>query len=263
MSKPKLDLLATIQLKEITGVVGSRISKVQKVPLDADIRLFADGSCYPSKALVEEFQLEYANKGSDAPEYGFDIFETSKWSMWPENTDNFVMIAQVSKHAKKVDLFGKVTYDDQNQPRASVLNQGAGTFGKRLIGMLETTYGEELFKSGNSFVDLIIVRDSPISPAPNNIYNIPKLIVKGDKAGTYTYERRENLTIYPLIVGTELAAEAPMQDDAVGEIASLGTQSEPDSGMYADEQPLSLSDDEQKAEAALKEANDILGTEGQ
>lgn len=253
-NKPKLDLLASIQLKEITGSSALRMSKTQKIPIDADIRLFSDGSCYPSKALVQEFQLDYQNKDANLPEYGFDVFETSRWGMWPIN-EHFVMISQVSKHAKKVDLFGKCTYDKNGDPRVGVLEQGSSTFGKRLINMLENTYGEKLFENGEAFVDLLIVRDQPVSPVGNGIYNIPKLIVKGDKAGTYTYERRENITVFPLILGESFKEEVE-QDAAVSEIASFGATAEEvreDSNHVADDSD---------AARALAEADDILGLGG-
>ena len=251
-NKPKLDLLASIQLKEIVGSSMLRVSKTQKTPIDADIRLFADGSCYPSKTLVEEFQLNYQNKDANLPEYGFDIFETSRWGMWPID-EHFVMISQVSKHAKKVDLFGQCTYDENGNPRVNVLDQGSSTFGKRLINMLENTYNEKLFENGEAFVDLLIVRDQPVSPTGNGIYNIPKLVVKGDKAGTYTYERRENITVFPLILGESFNEVTEEQDAAVSEIASFGTAAEEvkeDSNHIADDSD---------AARALAEADDILG----
>jgi hypothetical protein len=259
MNKPKLDLLATIQLTEVVGNVGVRVAKTQKNPTDADIRLFADGSCYPSKELVEEFQLEYQGKESETPEFGFDVFETTKWGMWPAS-EHFVMIAQISKHAKKVDLFGKTSYDSDGHSRSSVIDQGAATFGKKLIAMLEQTYNEELFKNGNTSVDLLIVRDSPISQVPNGIYNIPKMMVKGKTAGTYSFERRENITIYPLVVSEASLTAETAKDAAVDEIASFaGDPTE--GGEHANEPALHLGEDTGDAEAALKEANDILSAE--
>jgi hypothetical protein len=261
MQKPKLDLLASIQLEEVLGNKGVKVPKTQKNPTNADLRLFADGSIYPSKELVEEFQLEYQKKDSDLPEFGFDVFETSKWGMWPAQ-QHFVVITQVSKHAKKVDLFSKTGYDkDTGEPRSSVIDQGAGTFGKRLITMLEETYEVDLFKNGNSFVDLLIAKDSPVPGTKNGIYNIPKMIVKGAKAGTYSTERRENITVYPLIISEE-SLTGPItnksQDSAVDEIASFGQEDEPASGGdYADENLLSPSADDNDI---LNEAEKILGS---
>lgn len=255
MNKPKLDLLATVQLQEITGNAGLRVSKTQKNPADADIRLFSDGSCYPSQALMAEFGLEYQDKGSDIQERGFDIFQTEKWGMWPAS-EHFVMIAPVSKHVSKVDLFGKTSYDSKTgKPRSSVMDQGAATFGKRLIGMLEQTYGEELFVGGSTFVDLLIVRESPVPPTTNGIYNIPKLMVKGEKQGTYSVERRENIVIYPLVVVEDsFKVSTEEQDPAIGEIASLGN---PVGGQYSDEAPLASAGEEDKI--SMEEAQEIIG----
>lgn len=260
MNKPKLDLLGAIQLTQVTKVPAVRTAKAHRTPKDTDLRLFADGSCYPSAALIEEFQLEYQDKDSAIPEFGFDVFETTKWGMWP-SSDHFVMIAQTSKHDRKVDLFSKTSYDADGHARSSVASQGAATFGKKLISMLEQTYNEELFKNGNAYVDLDIMRDSPISPTQNGIYNIPKMIVKGEKAGTYSFERRENLTIYPLLIREDsLVVPKESQDPAVDEIAGLAG---PEGGDHIDEPPLSLGnpDDSQEATDALAEANDILGTD--
>lgn len=257
MNKPKLDLLASLQLKEVTGSAGLRMTKSQKNPTNADIRLFADGSCYPSEALVEEFQLEYQDKDSDKPEYGFDIFETAKWGMWPAS-EHFVMISQVSKHAKKVDLFSKTSYDKDGHSRSSVLDQGASTFGKRLIEMLEQTYNEKLFANGNSFVDLNIVRDSPVGSTRNGIYNIPKMIVKGEKAGTYSFERRENITVYPLLIDEEsLMKEGDIQDESINDLVNLGQEdpTEDANGQAHHEETLGASD----AAKTLSQADNILG----
>ena len=57
--------------------------------------------------------------------------------------------------------------------------------------------------ANNSIHNLNILRESSVPPTPNGIYNIPKLMVKGEKAGTYNVERRENIVIYPLVVVEE------------------------------------------------------------
>ena len=75
-------------------------------------------------------------------------------------------------------------------------------------------------------MDLNIIKDTPLVPTQNGVYHIPKLMLKGKSAGTYSYERRENIVIYPLLISDEVVdITKDVSHDAIGEIADLaGTE---------------------------------------
>jgi hypothetical protein len=192
----------------------------------AHLRLFKDGKVYPSLALIDRFNLEYtdiATKGGN----GFDITDSRKWTNTAKNPNAVLFISAVAKSSPKVDLFGSCTYyktgDDipegkkAGDAKSSVVDQGPVTFGKQLIVMLREVYNldvttstdeegnevseDNLFGKSN-FVDLFIAEDHGVT-LPDGIYWLPKTITKGDNKGQQDVQRRENITMYPLVVFKE------------------------------------------------------------
>src|SRR5256885_1016617 len=67
-------------------------------PETADIRIYKDGSVYPSAALVTEFDLPYRNKDV-AGGQAFDVFKSSDYpntEKWPED-ERVLFIAAVDR----------------------------------------------------------------------------------------------------------------------------------------------------------------------
>lgn len=197
MKKITFDFLAEMPLKEIdkspVNVVGGKVPSA-----GADFRLFADGSIFPSQERIDKDNLEFQKKNSGLPEYGYDVFVSTDWSQFTSKVA-FVCVTKVSKHLKKVDLFGSAKYGKDDLPKSSVANQKT-TAGLDLINYLEKVYcepGEKLFDN-RTFVDLKINYSSPLKETETKIYHLPKIVQKGKNAGQPTYERRENIQIYPL-----------------------------------------------------------------
>lgn len=204
MKKIIFDFLATMPLKEIdkspSNVVGG------KTPVaGADFRLFADGAIYPSSQCITRDNLEFQNKDSGLPEYGYDVFLSTDWGQFSHSV-KFPCIARVSKHLDKVDLFARTKYNADGTPKSSILNLQT-TQGDDLIKYLEESYceeGESLFGS-RAYVDLKINFNSPLQETTNKIYNLPKKVKRGKDAGKPSYIRRENIIIYPIEI-----VEAPV-----------------------------------------------------
>lgn len=170
----------------------------------ASLRLFKDGSVYPSQDAVNKYNLEYSNfvpnnNTLGYEEYvtpnGFDVIDSRKWAQYPSNAQPVVFIAAVPKKSGLVDLFASAKLEG-----TSVMTQGSKTFGVELITMLQEVYNVELFTT-QKYVDLIIV-DNVELPSLDGIYNVPKTVAKGENKGMTTTKRRENITVNPLALFT-------------------------------------------------------------
>lgn len=142
------------------------------------IRLFYDGSVFPSTALVDRFNLEYATRevdntplepivaggeaqGVGAPEpakvrykdvtgNGFDVADTNEFKSFV-SPQRLLVVAVTPKAELKVDLFSSTGYEEDNTPSSSVLTQGSATFGKSvMIPMVEEVYGLKFKVAGKS-----------------------------------------------------------------------------------------------------------------
>jgi hypothetical protein len=223
MKKITFDFLKTMELKEIEKAPASATPEKTPAP-GAHLRLFADGSIYPSKDLVEAHKLEFQNKDSVLVANGYDVFVSSDWAQYNNTSKNavpFVCVALVSKHADKVDLFSQVRYDG-NVPKSSVLNQKTAA-GQTLIDALSKVYldnpeTENIF-GNKTYVDLKIVTEAPLHVSPTGIYHIPKVVERGKDAGKPTYVRRENIQIFPVSIVTP-AEEVPQPVPAKAESAA-------------------------------------------
>lgn len=197
------------------------------------IRLWWDGSVYPSQALVDKFDLEYREgtiqeipakeavgvEGTEGYKpatkatrktiteggNGFDVIDTKAWSQFKAD-GRMLLIAAVPKNAGKVDLFSSTTYDEKGFPKSTVMEQGAPTFGKdTLIPMVEAIYGITLAKpeegkENKEYVDLVVFEEAEgvnISEAFSvPIMYAPKVVTRGADAGKPDYVRRDGATLY-------------------------------------------------------------------
>jgi len=171
--------------------------KVERNPTNgASLRLFKDGSIYPSQQCVDKYNLEYFNTSSEfgntTGHYGFDIIDSRKWSQYPQDAQPVVFIAAVPKKSGLVDLFASAKLEN-----TSVMTQGSKTFGAELITMLQEVYNVEDLFATQKYVDLQIVEDVTL-PSLDGIYNVPKVVGKGADKGQATTKRRENITVNPL-----------------------------------------------------------------
>ncbi len=165
-------------------------------PENADIRIYKDGSVYPSAALVAEFDLTYRGKEETGGQ-AFDVFKSSDFpntQSWPEE-NRVIFIAALDRSEPKTDLFSGGKFNEDGTPTSDVLTQGSNSFGKGLLEDIKAVYGEEPGEDG--YIDLVILRDFPFTNA-DNIYYVPKVVSRGEKKGESTIVRRENLTLYPL-----------------------------------------------------------------
>jgi hypothetical protein len=244
-------------LKTVT-VVDTVTDKIRKVssprkernPEGLTIRLFRDGSVYPSLELIEKFNLEYpvleagetpANCGN-----GFDVIDTDKFPAFQVGK-RILIISPVNRKNGKIDLFGSTTYDENGVPKSKVAEQGAKTFGQdEFIGLVEDIYGITFAKAavkakeatettkavtaqpaveGVEFVDLQFVVNPSTGqpwglPTGKTVTWIPKKVSRGEKAGEYTIQRRELPVFYALLPKDIIPAE--QSSAATDEIDNTG-----------------------------------------
>lgn len=206
MKKITFDFLKNMELKEIEKAPVNSPNSKSPAP-GAHLRLFADGSLYPSAELVALHNLEYQNADSTSPENGYDVFVSTDWGQYT-GTVPFVALALVSKHEPKVSLFSQTKYNDDKTPKSSVLTQKT-TAGEELIKALSTVYlespDENLFEN-KAYLDLALVLDQPVNKTATGVYHLPKVIAKGKDAGKPSYVRREHVQIFPLTIVEETTA---------------------------------------------------------
>lgn len=236
-------------------------------PPTADIRIWKDGSVFPSAALVAKYMLDFTTrvldeatgKWKDVPGgNGFDVFSTENYSAI--QGANFIAIAAAPRSAGRIDLFGSCSYytskdategtipegSSVGDPVVNVMDQGSATFGKDLLVMLNKAYGVTLNEEG--YIDLEIkgqpdangVEQPFRNPNGSPVYLIPKQVSKGDKAGELTYVRRENAEIFALVpVATSVIGALPVKeskDDAKnngGDVAPSDTADQVSSAVPA------------------------------
>lgn len=185
-------------------------------PETADIRVYKDGSVYPSVALVAEFNLNYVPKDTEPKGTAFDVFKSTDYintQSWPAD-QKVIFIAAVDRAEGKAELFGRTTYNAETHAPSDVLTQGAATFGKELLEYISEVYGETIAEpvegqpAPDNFIDLVIVRDSPFN-TENGIYFIPKTVSRGVEKGKADMIRRENITLFPFVPLSWVTAEEP------------------------------------------------------
>jgi hypothetical protein len=175
----------------------------ERNPLNADIRIFADGSIYPSVELVKKFQLEYGNRPATKEEEptgnGFDIIDSDEFKQYIPVPQRCIWISPVARKNAKVDLFGTTTFNEDGTPKSSVLEQGPVTFGKTsLLPLIEEAYGMKCDEE-TKFIDLTLCgtpdengQEHPLLlPPGKTVAFIPKAKQRGDEKGTATVIRRD------------------------------------------------------------------------
>ena len=222
------DFLRNVELVAPEKAKPTRVNSI-KNPEGMRIRVFGNGKIYPSKELVEKFNLEYVSKTSETEANGLDIFSSKNWGMFPQTTDSHVIfVIVVPKSSPKVDLFGQVSYDEDGNPKRSVLEQGGGSFGKELLPMIEDVYGISIDKK--EYRDFEIKEDIVIE-SPTGVYFVPKTITRGERKGEISVVRRENVTVMPL---APVVDEAPNSEDVeeIGDNYNAEAYLEHDSAPY-------------------------------
>lgn len=249
--------------------VASKSSNSKRPSEGADLRVYHTGAVYPSEELVAMFNLEYNKERTGN---GLDVFEGAKYHGF-ESENNCIMIAAVSRKAGRgADIFKTCDYTEAG-PKASVLDQGATTFGKSsLIPMLEKAYGVILDKDEKPFVDMKVVgcgehfNEPFMNSNGSEVYFVPKQVAAGEAKGNWTTVRREKLLLWALVpmdylegltepivlsgpvyreqldVHEEPVAEEGMTDDMAAEAftppAEEVTQAEPDPEPVAEPEVL-------------------------
>lgn len=176
-----------------------------KNPTGLAVRIFSNGEVYPSKDLVEKFSLEYPNKDNQIGYFGFDVVDSTEWA--PTATlPRMIMFGLTAKTEAKVDLFASCRWNEDGTPKSSVLTQGAVS--ETLLTLVRSM---GYLNENQKYCDLVLVTDYPVKTEDGLAY-IPKMIERGKSKGEQTYERREDITFYP--VNTPENLEAMKTDQA-------------------------------------------------
>lgn len=167
-----LNFLKTSTIEEVTKSsagrpAGGARKQWNPAPAIVAIRLWKDGSVFPSDAAVAKFELEYRNTTilkeklplkegqteadqkyrnvynfAEGPGYGLDVIDSRLWPQMKAAEGAMLFAVPVVKDAGKVDLFNTVAYDAEGKPKFSVKDQGSATFGIQvLIPAVEEIYG--------------------------------------------------------------------------------------------------------------------------
>ncbi len=130
------------------------------------IRVWKDGSIYPSQAAVDKFNLEYPvatiskepiklKEGETAADQkyrnvysfpngagnGFDFIDSREWNQM-KSDGSMLLLMPVPKDLPKVDLFNTVAYEEDGTAKISVMEQGAATFGSQvMLDAIAEVYG--------------------------------------------------------------------------------------------------------------------------
>ena len=201
--------------------------KIDRLPVNHDLRLFKTGALYPSKAFAEKYNLEYQAKVevTDAlgrtsmveAGNGLDIFKSKDWEMLPSEL-NLLVLAISPKYSAKVDVWGRTATKEDGTPASSVLTQGNTTFSKgQLIDMLADVYN--INWDVVDYVELDLAVDTPLV-SPTGKYYLPTTVSRGVNKGEITIKTRENVEVFPLVVGNieylpGLSAPDEVQEEVV------------------------------------------------
>jgi hypothetical protein len=187
------DFLKTIKLQDTKQVVSR---KVTKTPEGMALRVYANGRVFPAAKLTETFNLEY---GEDT--FGLDYLEAHAWGAYPKDQPNVLFISPINRKEPKIDLFGT-----RRTPDTSVLTQGP--LDKGLWDLVVKIFPEA---KGHIYVDLMVHGDGVTTE--DGIYYLPKTVSRGDRKGTVTTVRRENIALFP--VTCELGPEVVVKETEI------------------------------------------------
>lgn len=251
-----LEFLNNIGATEIAAKATKSVEKKQRNPEASfmGIRVWKDGSIYPSAALVTKYNLDFVKatvtqedvvkngviQNDDAGQplkrkvltypgdtsNGIDIMNSADWTQkqnWGANPD-LILAAISPKRAGKVDLFATCTTEEDGTPKLSVLEQGAATFGKEsLLPLIATVYNTIPNEEG--FIDLQLMETYPLHQVvPNNIFMFPKRIVRGEGKGKLEYVRRESVSLFPFVpVATSAVRAEESVDTTLADVPTVDT----------------------------------------
>ena len=148
-------VVAAQEQPKTNGSRGGGVKKDWNPASGLVIRLWKDGSVFPSEQLVKHFDLEYRNQLTEEEVAaikegtlekpfrgnGFDVIDSVDFPAF-QIGQRVLIIAPAEKDLGKVDLFSSVGYNDDNTPKVTVMDQGAVTFGKDfLIPRVEEIFG--------------------------------------------------------------------------------------------------------------------------
>lgn len=222
-----LNNIVPVNIEKQERVYVSR--KINRNPSGLAIRIYKDGSVYPSQELVDKFNLEYGVEGNN----GLDVFSSNEWGQFPKGDDipNLLLVAVVAKNEPKVSLFKETEYNEDGSPKNSVLEQGSKR--PELIEKIREVYNMNTYQpEGYLYVEGTPALVDPLFDSSNHVdleintevtifaglpqYIIPKKIVKGAKKGEMSYEIRQNLSVHPLTlkVDTEAVSVEVSQEES-------------------------------------------------
>lgn len=233
-----LDFLKSVSLDETVikaaarGAGGHRKEWSPTTPLS--IRVWKDGSVFPSQDLVERFDLEYGDKPlaksidpaeTEAvqakwvqPGSAFDVFDSKDFPVF--KTPRRLILANVVPKAQgKSDLFSSVGWGEDGKILNSVMTQGSNTFGKSdLLPMLKEVYGIEL-NDENPHVDLIVIGQDGEKAMKHFAIEkgfcfVPKKYSRGKEKGKDTVVRREDPWLFILLPLAEVHPELIAKKEA-------------------------------------------------
>lgn len=184
-------------LRDVTLVDTGRLRQPKEWnPTGLSVRIFSNGSVYPSKELVEKFNLGFVNKDSTEVVNGIDVVDSIEWTPLAAQP-RMILFGITPKSEPKVDLFATCKYNDDNTPKGNVMNQGSVS--ESLLNLVRSM---GFLNEDQKYVDLVIVEQYPIK-TQDGLSFIPKTVERGARKGEKTYERRENVTYYPVTTSEE------------------------------------------------------------
>lgn len=168
----------------------------EKHPTGMAIRLYTNGEVYPSKELVQKYNLEYVNKDSTEKSNGIDVIDSLEWGPLV-NQPRMIIFGFAPKSEPKVDLFGTCRFNDDNTPKSSVLTQAPVS--ENLVNLCRSL---GFLNEDQKYVDLVILEQYPLN-IKDGLAFIPKTVERGERKGEKTYERRENILFFPVTTSEE------------------------------------------------------------
>jgi hypothetical protein len=175
-----------------------RTPKTKNPEKGLTLRIFADGTVYPSQELIDKFKLEFRHQADPEQGNGFDIVDTKFWKPLAEHP-RMLMFGVTPKAQSKVDLFATTRHHEDGTAKSSVLTRGEGSM---VLLTLVKEFG--WLTEEQKYVDLTVILEHPFTTS-DGIAFIPKTIEKGARKGEQDYKRRDNITFYPV----EMVVEAP------------------------------------------------------
>lgn len=228
---PKAFDFSTVKVAELkrtprAGTGGRTKVEKQLAPNEGyDLRVFENGSVYPTQEIVNKLNLEYkpayASPSNDHDVsyrgFGFDIIDPAdcislKTAVEAGMPTGFIILGHTPRVDGKVDIFRSTRYDEQENPKSTVLDQGAPS---DLAELIFAKYGDNAFGNQENkvgYVDVKILTDNVIPNPSTGVIIVNKFTNKKDRdEPVKTYVNRKNTTMFPLDV--KVYAEVQESDE--------------------------------------------------